>query len=100
MESLDFIKDNNNIKILHIVKLIDEEITIGRQKHNDIIDNDISISREHAILRFNKNNGNLFLENTNGKFGTLVLVRGNIKITEEKNYFQSGKSYISTEVKA
>jgi len=30
LESLDFIKDNNNIKILHIVKLIDEEITIGR----------------------------------------------------------------------
>ena len=100
LESLDYIKYNNNIKILHIVKLIDEEIAIGRQDYNDIIDNDISISREHAILRYNKNNGNLFLENTNGKFGTLVLVRGNIKITEEKNFFQSGKAYISTEVKA
>ena len=100
LESLDYIKDNNNIKILHIVRLIDEEITIGRQDYNDIIDNDISISRKHAILRCDKNNGNLFLEDTNGKFGTLVLVRGNIKITEEKTYFQSGKSYISMEVKA
>ena len=87
MESLDFIKDNNNIKTLYIVQLIDEEITIGRQIYNDIIDNDISISRKHAVMRYNKKNGNLFLENKSEKFGTLVLVRGNIKIKEGKIYF-------------
>jgi hypothetical protein len=94
LESLDYIKDNNNIKMVHIVQLIDEEITIGRKDNNDIIINDISISREHALLRYDKNNGNLFLEDKNGKFGTLVLVRGNIKITEEKTYFQIGKTYM------
>ena len=99
LESLDYIKDNNNIKTLHIVKLIDEEIAIGRQDYNDIIDNDTSISREHALLRYNKNNGNLFLEDRNGKYGTLVLVRGNIKIKKEKTYFQIGNTYISMELK-
>ena len=98
LESLDFIKDNNNIKTIHIVKLNDREINIGRSFNNDIIDNDISISREHAILRYDKDNGNLFLENRSEKFGTLILVRGNIKIKEGKVYFQIGNIYISVEV--
>jgi len=39
------------------------------------------------------------LEDKNGRFGTLVLVRGNIKIKDEKAFFQIGKAIISTEVK-
>ena len=99
LESLDYIRDNENIKIIYIAQLIDQEITIGRQDYNDIIDNDTSISREHALLRYNKNNGNIFLEDKNGKFGTLVLVRGNIKIKKEKTFFQIGNTYISMELK-
>jgi len=99
LESLDYIKDNQNIKILHMIRLIDKEITIGRQDYNDIIDSDISISREHAVLRYNNNNGTLFLEDKNSKYGTLVLVRGNIKIKEEKTFFQIGNTYISIELK-
>ena len=98
LESLDYIKDNNNIKTFYVVKLNDEEITIGRKFNNDIIDNDVSISREHAVLIYNKYNGNLFLENKSGKFGTLVLVRGNIK-KKEKTFFQIGKANFSIEVK-
>ena len=98
LESLDYIKDNNNIKTFYVAKLNDEEITIGRKFYNDIIDNDVSISREHAVLKFKKFNGNLLLENKNGKFGTLVLVRGNIKI-KEKTFFQIGKANFSIEVK-
>ena len=98
LESLDFINYNNNIKSIHIVKLNDREINIGRKIHNDIINNDISISKEHAILRYDKDNGNLFLQNRSKKFGTLVLVRGNIKIKEGKVYFQIGNTYISVEV--
>ncbi len=99
LESLDYIRDNENIKIIYIAQLIDQEITIGRQDYNDIIDNDTSISREHALLRYNKNNGNIFLEDKNGKYGTLVLVRGNIKIKKEKTFFQIGNTYISMELK-
>ena len=99
LESLDYFKDKGVIKTLHIVQLIDEEITIGRNKNNDIIDYDSSISSEHAILRYNKNNGNLILEDKNGKSETLVLVRGNIKITEEKTFFQIGDTKISMKLK-
>ena len=98
LESLDYIKDNNNIKNVHIIQLNDEEINIGRANYNDIIDEDISVSREHAVLKYNKNNKSLFLENKNGKYGTLVLVRGNIKVKEEKTYFQILNTHISMEL--
>ena len=98
LESLDYIKDKNNIKTLHIVQLKDQEINIGRNNYNDIIDNDISVSRDHAVLKYNKNNKSLILENKNGRYGTLVLVRGNIKINKEKTYFQILNTHISMEL--
>ena len=99
LESLDYIKENNIIKTIHIIELNDQKIFIGRQDYNDILIQDISISRDHAILEYNKNNRNLILIDRNTKFGTLVLVRGNIKIKEEKTFLQSGKINISIEVK-
>jgi len=98
LESLDYVKDNNNIKTVHIVQLNDEEIKIGRSNFNDIIDNDSSVSRDHAVLKYNKNNRTLFLENKNGKYGTLVLVRGNIKVNEEKTHIQIGNTKISMDL--
>ena len=98
LESLDFIEDNNNNKIVHIVKLIDKILFIGRANYNDIIVEDTSVSRDHALLKYNENNKSLFLENKNGKYGTLVLVRGNIKIREEKAYFQILNTHISMEL--
>jgi hypothetical protein len=95
LESLDYFKDKDVIKTLHIVQLIDEEITIGRNKNNDIIDYDSSISRMHAIFIYNKNNGNLILVDENSRFGSLVLVRGNIKLRKIKTFFQIGKTFIS-----
>jgi pSer/pThr/pTyr-binding forkhead associated (FHA) protein len=99
LESLDYIKDNNNIKIIHIVQLNDQEINIGRNFDNDIIDDDSSVSREHAVIKYNKYNQSLFLENRNGRYGTLVLVRGNIKVSKEKTFFQIGNTHISMELK-
>ena len=95
LESLDYIKNKNNIKILHIIQLEGEKIYIGRSNNNDIVENDISISREHAIFIYNKNNGNLILVDQNSKFGSLVLVRGNIKLRKIKTFFQIGKTFIS-----
>ena len=96
LESVDYI-NNNNIKIMHIVQLKDQEIYMGRDINYDIIDNDIYVSREHALLKYNKNNKSLFLENKNERYGTLVLVRGNIKI-REKTYFQILNTHISIEI--
>ena len=98
LESLDYIKDNNNIKIVHIVQLIDKEIYIGRANYNDIIDEDPSVSREHAILKYNKYNQSLFLENKIGRYSTLIFIRGNIKVREEKTYVQILNTHISIEL--
>ena len=94
LESLDYIKEHNNLKILHFVELNGDDIKIGRYDTNDIIDTDISVSRKHAILKFNKENGKLYLENLSEKFGSLILIKGNIKMKEKNIHFQVGKSYI------
>ena len=94
LESLDYIKEHNNLKILHFVELNGDDIKIGRYDTNDIIDTDISVSRKHAILKFNKENGKLYLENLSEKFGSLILIKGNIKLKEKNIHFQVGKSYI------
>ena len=98
LESLDFIKDNANLKTVHIVKLNEDEIHIGRYETNDIIDSNISVSRKQAIMTYNKDNGKLIMENLSEKFGTLVLIKGNIKMKEKNIHLQSGKSYIVAKI--
>ena len=95
LESLDYIKESVNNKTIHIIQLNDkEDINIGRNNNNDVIDNHISVSRYHAKLKFNKENGKLYLENMNSKYGTLVLIKGNIEIKEKQINFQAGANYI------
>ena len=97
LESIDFKQNNQYYKSIHIVKLIKEgsPITIGRENSNDIImDRDISISRKHALLRFNKEDGKISIQNWEGKFGTLVLVKKPIKVLDKTIYLQVGKIYI------
>ena len=98
LETLDYIKEKKNIKKVHFVRLTDEVIKIGRSNTNDIIDNDISISRSHCELKFNKDSEDLILENRSEKFGTLVLIRNNIKMNENEINFQVGRSLISAKL--
>ena len=94
LESLDYIKEKKNLKRVHVVSLFEEEITIGRQSYNDIIDMDISVSRSHAVLKYNREKGKLIIKNLSEKFGTLILIKDNIKLKEKKIHFQVNKSYI------
>ena len=95
LESLDYIKNGINFKLIHVVQLNKDKISIGRNVSNDIIDNDISVSRNHAVLNYNREKGYVTIENRSEKFGTLVLIKGNIPIKEKRIGFQVGKSYIS-----
>jgi hypothetical protein len=63
LESLDYIYNGMNEKIVHVVQLIDNKIFIGRSLQNDIIDHHTSVSRNHAVLKFNRENGDLTIEN-------------------------------------
>ena len=95
LESLDYLKEHANIKIIHVVQLSKDKISIGRKNENDIIDTDISVSRNHAVLKYNKEKGNIIIENRSEKYGTLVLIKGNIIVKEKKIGFQVGKSYVT-----
>ena len=95
LESLDYIKEDKNYKMIHVVQLKEDKISIGRNFTNDIIDPDLSVSREHAVLNYNKEKGNITIENRSKKFGTLVLIKGNIKMKQKKIGFQVGNSYIT-----
>ena len=91
-------KDKNNIKRIHVVELTGNDITIGRNETNDIIDSDQTVSRYHGILKFNQENGLVTLTNK-GTFGILVLIKNNLKIDiGQKVFIQVGKTYIKAEV--
>ena len=69
-------------------------IFIGRDNENDLIENESSISRKQAIIKYNKENGNIILENRSTKYGTLVLVKNPIQILEKKIQLQVGRTII------
>ena len=98
IESLDYIKEHNNIKTIYLVQLTDDEYHIGRYDSNDIIDTDISVSRNHATLKFNREKGKIYLENRSEKFGTLVLIKNNLKMKEKIINFQVGRTYINAKL--
>ena len=99
LESLPFIEQNNNKKKIFVIKLINEkEITIGRNSQNDIIDDEMTVSREHAILKYDTETGNVNIINK-GTFGTQVLIKNNIRLNIDKKIsIQVGKTYINAEV--
>ncbi len=98
LESLDFIKEHDNLKIIHVVQLNENEFYIGRYDTNDIIDSDVSVSRNHAVLHYNRERGRLYLVNRSQKFGTLVLIKGDIKMKEKSINLQSGRTFITAKL--
>ena len=87
-------KENCNIKSIHIISLSDDIITIGRGHESDVRINDISVSRSHASLKYNSQTGKLLLKDLKSKFGTLVLLKRPIEIREAKIHLQIGRTYI------
>ena len=98
LESLDYKKDDKYCKSIHIINLENEYITIGRENDKDIVEKDISISRFHAVLKYNKINGKICLQNKSKKFGTLVLVKNPIKVLDKTIHLQVGRTYIEAKL--
>ena len=95
LESLDCIENGRNYKVIHVIKLINDIINIGRNCLNDIIDTDTSVYERHAVLKYNKEKGYITIENRSENYGTLVLIRGNITIEEKKIGLQVGSNYVT-----
>ena len=61
---------------------------------------DISVSRCHALIKFNSESGRYYLEDNLSKFGTLVLAKGTIDLdVDMTKAVQIGRSVVSFTVK-
>eukprot|EP00929_Paragymnodinium_shiwhaense_P037930 TRINITY_DN20120_c0_g1_i1.p1 TRINITY_DN20120_c0_g1~~TRINITY_DN20120_c0_g1_i1.p1 ORF type:complete len:463 (+),score=90.58 TRINITY_DN20120_c0_g1_i1:102-1490(+) len=58
---------------LHVISLAEKELKLGRGHESDVRIADVSISRCHAIIRFDR--GQFLLQDNNSKFGTLVALK-------------------------
>ena len=94
LESLNQIKHNSNIKSIHLIQLNDDFIIIGRGHFCDIRINDISVSRNHACLKYDYESGKLLIKDLKSKFGTLILIKKPLEIKEKKICLQIGRTYI------
>ncbi len=97
LESLNQIKDNKNVKSIHIIKLKKgNNIIIGRGKEADVLIEDISVSRKHASICLTDEN-ELRLEDRGSKFGTLVLIPNEYSCSAIKTSLQIGKTLLEVE---
>lgn len=98
LESLNQLKDNNNLKSIHVIVLQDQKITLGRGHESDVRINDISVSRTHAVLHFNQLSGKILIRDLKSKFGTLALLKNNVQVREKKLHLQIGRSYLEVNI--
>ena len=94
LESLNQMKHDSNIKSIHLIQLNDDFIIIGRGHFCDIRINDISVSRNHACLKYDYESGKLLIKDLKSKFGTLILIKKPLEIKEKKICLQIGRTYI------
>ena len=106
--SIDIPKDKNyiileSIKIdileIYVIELTgkDEEFTIGRKDENDIVINKEykTISRNHAVIKYVQDKGQLLLRDRSNYAGTMVLIKKELKLSEKKEiYLQAGRTFI------
>ena len=93
----EIIQGRNEYLTRYTVKFNSDNILkLGRGLDNQLILNDISVSRNHSLIKLDQSN-NLILEDNNSKFGTLVLIQAKeIEILKGKALtIQTGTNYFS-----
>lgn len=102
---LESVSDRNESKYLYIIQMKDRNvIKIGRASDADVRITDISVSRNHAEVKFV--NGSYYVSDFSSKFGTLVRVKNNFSVIPngmhlalqlKKNFltFRMKKTFIS-----
>ena len=84
----------SDINIIFVISLkLKRQIYIGRANISNIRLSDVSVSRNHAKLKYC--NGEFYLEDIGSKFGTLVLIQNNILFLPYKDTnIQTGRSLL------
>ena len=98
LESLTLDKHKN--KFLYVISLENnKKIKLGRGHDSDILLSDISVSRIHCVI--STENKNVYIEDNNSKFGTLILIQSSsIQMVENLPlYFQVGRTFFSCRYK-
>jgi len=83
LESLTF--EKNSSRMVHLIMPDSDKLIykLGRGHESDVRVSDISVSRCHALVKFNESTGRFYLEDNLSKFGTLVLAKGSIELEPE-----------------
>ena len=99
LESLEKKVYYGYIKLIHVIKFNQNNISVsvGRKKSCDVIIRDPSVSRDHAILKFDKEKQRILIKDKSAKYGTLVLIKKAIKINSNKIQIQIGKNIIEAQ---
>lgn len=69
-----------------------EKIKLGRGHQCDLRISDISVSRVHAMLQYEKDRGEFLIVDNESKFGTLILLNKDYKIKNDKAAIQIGRT--------
>eukprot|EP00826_Nyctotherus_ovalis_P051862 TRINITY_DN6508_c0_g1_i15.p2 TRINITY_DN6508_c0_g1~~TRINITY_DN6508_c0_g1_i15.p2 ORF type:complete len:305 (-),score=51.18 TRINITY_DN6508_c0_g1_i15:1059-1973(-) len=74
---------DESAKKLHVLVLNENSIaTIGRASDCSIAIGDVSVSRHHATLKLQ--NGQIYLSDSNSKFGTLIKIKDSLELTPNR----------------
>ena len=98
LESLTI--DKNNTRCIYVINLDNNiRLKIGRGHDANLTLSDISVSRVHCIITIE--NKNIFIEDNNSKFGTLILVQSpSLKLIENLPLFiQIGRTFLDCRIK-
>lgn len=97
---LDRISNDKSSSFRYIVKFCKNILKIGRGLDMNLILDDLSISRNQCQLEINES-GDVYLQDNNSKFGTLVLVQAkSIEILKGQNLtIQVGRSFFDISYK-
>ena len=80
----DICMDRSSSKGLHVISLSNRaSITLGRGHEAELRINDISVSRQHSTIKFER--GNFYLDDRKSKFGTLVQIKRSIVLESSGN---------------
>eukprot|EP01019_Chilodonella_uncinata_P004197 GABU01005088.1.p1 GENE.GABU01005088.1~~GABU01005088.1.p1 ORF type:complete len:395 (-),score=109.77 GABU01005088.1:8-1132(-) len=69
-----------------------EKIKLGRGHQCDLRISDISVSRVHAMLQYEKDRSEFLIVDNESKFGTLILLNKDYKIKNDKAAIQIGRT--------